>query len=768
MCKCLDKEYAQHTAQASTDPSITKQTKLELFKEKCAATHKELDITECLWLFTVIKGIAMTWAIFARRWGTRADESKTKLRSLNLKAMAGVLLDMFLCCFWMLWCGQANDRKQVKGCNLDNRECQALITLLRYNMKKNERPTSDHNSKLMFLTTEMMRNALQGKTYGEDVIGVTLETCTDVSTDIVTGASPEDVGLVYPDVWNLNKAENAARRSLAEKLAVIARGILFCVQMIYYCVIMGNFGVVKKNAQLPSGTSLAKDVRIKCDFDPSGALRALGGKLGVITGPGVNPQKKEIKHLRQCEEKRYQAKKKDTTAEYKTKIAAAQRAQNQTRRTLNRTTANAPPANQEAQLDPVKDLEKERDEILEKAQKEHGEVMQGLLESQTACGNDTYWMVKLDNSGTEASMPSENLILDMEHYKQEDTSGVTVPFEMDQEATQKMKVLPVKIPIAVTLTGKAENHPRREVYKGLAMTYKPGPAGFKEDKIVFMPRAIDLKGMGIIIHTKLPICEVKEKNPGGVAEANDAAVADAAAAADPGEPAEVSPEALALNLLSQIQNVGAASTGDNRSTLAKSLKAAKQFEGDDAVLSGALEIELNDNEVAFAESAALFTGNAPSAVGASSSSSSSSSSSAAAGSSSTAAGFTGRSAARAFSSMQSHRARLLMPNCHELVDEDRELGDFFFGSDSMEDAMGTRSQGMGLEDEAHAQNAAPVGAAADQQGQDDLLAGGQENVENQEGAVVEDQEDDLLAGVEESEEFRHKPKRRRMIMKRKN
>lgn len=89
--------------------------------------------------------------------------------------MAKILLDMFLCCFFSLWCGQQNDKTKVKGCNVDTRENQAIITLLRYNMKKDEQADSDHNKKLIFIITEMMRNALLGKTYKEDVAGVTME-----------------------------------------------------------------------------------------------------------------------------------------------------------------------------------------------------------------------------------------------------------------------------------------------------------------------------------------------------------------------------------------------------------------------------------------------------------------------------------------------------------------------------------------------------------------------------------------------------------------
>ena len=87
-------------------------------------------------------------------------------------------------------------------------------------------------------------------------------------------------------------------------------------------------------------------------------------------------------------------------------------------------------------------------------------------------------------------MPAENLILDLDFYKQEDTSGLDVPFEMDQEAIAKTKVLPVRLPLSVHMSGSCENHPRREVYKNLQMTYKPGPVGMKEEKLVFMPRKI--------------------------------------------------------------------------------------------------------------------------------------------------------------------------------------------------------------------------------------------------------------------------------------
>lgn len=209
---------------------------------------------------------------------------------------------------------------------------------------------------------------------------------------------------MYPEQWVFNKAENAARRSLAEKLAVVARGVIFYVQMLYFCVVAGAFGVIKKDAAVPVTTALGVGIRVKCDFDPAGPLRALDGKMGKVEGPGVNPQKAEIKYLRAQEEKRYQAKKKETTAEFRTKIGAAQRAQNQTRRALNRTTNTALPGNQEAVIDPVKDLEKERDDILAKAQADHEEVMQNLLEAQTACANDSYWKVLLDKSGTEANV----------------------------------------------------------------------------------------------------------------------------------------------------------------------------------------------------------------------------------------------------------------------------------------------------------------------------------------------------------------------------
>lgn len=47
-----------------------------LSQQHCSATHNELDITECLFLYSVIQHIAGCWVAYARKAGTRVDEPK--------------------------------------------------------------------------------------------------------------------------------------------------------------------------------------------------------------------------------------------------------------------------------------------------------------------------------------------------------------------------------------------------------------------------------------------------------------------------------------------------------------------------------------------------------------------------------------------------------------------------------------------------------------------------------------------------------------------